>query len=217
MRNVFIIGKPHAYVSMFENARGWRVSNTPEEADVIQFTGGEDVSPDIYGQHKHPRTGNNPSRDNDEIEIFDWCMENKKKMAGICRGGQFLNVMCGGSLLQHVNHHAVYGGHEARCQLTGETGVVSSTHHQMMQPPKKEIPIKYKILMAASLCPHDEKEYCSSVDEEYKVIKGGNISSFDLEAILYPDYGVLCYQPHPEFENFEWCRKRYFYYLSKLF
>src|SRR3546814_3238996 len=35
-----------------------------------------------------------------------------KPMAGICRGGQFLNVMCGGSMIQHVEGHAIHGRSE---------------------------------------------------------------------------------------------------------
>ena len=52
-------------------------------------------------------------------------------MAGICRGGQFLNVMNGGSMHQHIEGHTqshyitLYSGREIP---------VSSTHHQMMIP-----------------------------------------------------------------------------------
>lgn len=33
-------------------------------------------------------------------------------MVGICRGAQFLNVMAGGKMIQHVEGHAIHGTHE---------------------------------------------------------------------------------------------------------
>src|SRR5438309_1359385 len=56
-----------------------------------------------------------------------------KPMAGICRGSQFLNVMAGGRLCQHLDGHGSWHDMETS---DGRSFEVSSTHHQMMLPPE---------------------------------------------------------------------------------
>jgi gamma-glutamyl-gamma-aminobutyrate hydrolase PuuD len=56
-------------------------------------------------------------------------------MAGICRGAQFLNVMAGGKMIQHVDSH---GNYHSMTTIDGEEMEVSSTHHQMIIPPKQD-------------------------------------------------------------------------------
>ena len=41
----------------------------------------------------------------DRVELFTrWAMEDGKPLLGVCRGMQVINVACGGSLLQDVEH-----------------------------------------------------------------------------------------------------------------
>ena len=80
--------------------------------DIVQFTGGEDVSPYLYKAEPHTYTQFNPRRDAWEIEQFERAQQEGCVMAGICRGSQFLNVMCGGTLHQHINGHGLVGMHE---------------------------------------------------------------------------------------------------------
>ena len=95
------------------------------------FTGGEDVHPSYYGEEQGDNTYTNISRDKFEKVIFDTCVKNDIPMVGICRGAQFLTVMNGGRLHQHVNNHTI--GHMIKT-LDGKEFYVSSTHHQMMRP-----------------------------------------------------------------------------------
>lgn len=101
MPSVFIVGhKDYDITSMFLK-QGWEISTNSEEADLLQFTGGEDVTPALYGEGKHPTTDNNPDRDAFESDVYHYYIDKPK--AGICRGGQFLNVMngarCGNMLI----------------------------------------------------------------------------------------------------------------------
>ncbi len=58
-----------------------------DESDIIVFTGGEDVSPDVYGESRvHKLTNSNKSRDNKETYYFEKGFESNKFMIGICRG-----------------------------------------------------------------------------------------------------------------------------------
>jgi gamma-glutamyl-gamma-aminobutyrate hydrolase PuuD len=107
---VFVVDSDVRITRMFM-ANNWLVVPSAKEADLIQFTGGADVSPMLYGEPKHPRTYCDPNRDQHEANIF-WNNIDKPK-AGICRGGQFLNVMSGGSMWQDVDNHAIGGTHAA--------------------------------------------------------------------------------------------------------
>lgn len=57
-----------------------------EPVDLIVFTGGEDVTPSLYGAKNHPATFNNARRDVFEQEIFTNAVLNNIPMVGICRG-----------------------------------------------------------------------------------------------------------------------------------
>jgi putative glutamine amidotransferase len=87
------------------------VKNNPQDFTLAVFTGGEDVDPSYYGKKKNHRTYSNIYRDREEKELFDVLLEHKIPLFGICRGSQFLCVMAGGSLCQHLDNHGGGGGH----------------------------------------------------------------------------------------------------------
>lgn len=103
------------------------------DVKLVVFTGGHDVDPQLYGERKNPKTVSNYGRDVKEQSLFDRVRANNIPMVGICRGAQFLTVMNGGSLIQHVNNHAISGTHKIVLE-DGHTVDVTSTHHQMMNP-----------------------------------------------------------------------------------
>ena len=71
--------------------------------DGILFTGGHDVSPELYGEALRPLCDIPcPQRDTLEAALFRLAMEDGKPMLGICRGLQFLNAMLGGTLYQDL-------------------------------------------------------------------------------------------------------------------
>jgi len=78
----------------------------PDSIGMVSFTGGEDVSPSMYGEPVGYRTGTNKYRDIFEKQIFEQALKHNIPMVGICRGSQFLNVMCGGRMIQDVTNHA---------------------------------------------------------------------------------------------------------------
>ena len=104
-RNVYIVSGSSAYINMYVN-NGWAVVSDMRDADLVHFTGGEDVTPVLYGQHPHPRTYNSEARDQAEMKVYLQALGLDIPMVGECRGGQFLNVMCGGEMYQHVNAQA---------------------------------------------------------------------------------------------------------------
>ncbi len=81
----------------------------------LVLSGGNAVDPRRYGQVNEGlcRTVI-PERDALEYEAFEFCRDRHLPILGICRGHQFLNVACGGSMLQDLTITTVE--HEA----TGE-------------------------------------------------------------------------------------------------
>jgi gamma-glutamyl-gamma-aminobutyrate hydrolase PuuD len=201
MGKVFIVNSSSAYETMFKEY-GWEVVPTMKLADLVQFTGGEDVSPELYGHQKYYRTYNNPRRDYAEMLVFKAAAKEKIPMAGICRGGQFLNVMCGGWMWQDVNGHAIGESHEVIDLVTGETFSATSTHHQMMEHGPGAI-----VLAVARKSTWKVKK--DGMVEETVVDNKCN----DEEVLFYPKHMALCFQPHPEFHNFKDLSSKYFDYL----
>ena len=129
---VFVVGGALGYANFLE---GITLVNEVEEADVVLFTGGEDVTPSLYNCKKHSTTYCNPSRDLAEKEVFNKIKENQIAL-GICRGSQFLCVMNGGLLVQNVHDHAMGRTHGIKSGKDDLDVIyqITSTHHQMQYP-----------------------------------------------------------------------------------
>lgn len=189
---VYIEGERRGpYHTMWERW-GWSVTDNPLKADVIQFTGGADVSPELYGEAPHPQTVANRGRDDLCMELFKMAKAKGKPMAGICRGGQFLNVANGGKMFQHCDGHGIYGTHKALIIESGLMVDVTSTHHQIMRPNRD----KGIVLMEADRL-GQFKEYME--DMGHRWVKADAVEEDDVEAIYYDDTNSLCFQPHPEY------------------
>lgn len=74
-----------------------------ELADGLVLTGGGDVDPARYGEDPIPQLGYvDPERDEAELKLAAWALEDNKPLLAICRGAQVLNVACGGGLYQDL-------------------------------------------------------------------------------------------------------------------
>ncbi len=198
-KKVLIVEGNGQYSRMF-TANGWELADSIDSADLVQFTGGADVTPSLYHEARHPYTSNDPSRDTREARIYKLASQMKKPMAGICRGGQFLNVMCGGSMYQHVNNHAIHGTHLVINMDTGGLLPATSTHHQMMRAGSSAVLLG--VASEATECQHMEGGAIAYHEPE----RGS-----DVEVLHYPEQNILCFQPHPEYlEKTSPCQKWYF-------
>lgn len=71
--------------------------------DGFLLTGGDDVTPSLYGEKALPVCGEtNECRDFSEEKIFKTALKYDKPVLGICRGAQLINVLLGGSLYQDL-------------------------------------------------------------------------------------------------------------------
>ena len=130
------------------------------------------------------------------MTLYIYGVNNNIPMVGICRGAQFLNVMCGGSLYQDVDKHNQ--DHVAHKPDSLEEVMVTSVHHQMMIPSKEG-----EVLLEASVSTYKvrmpDSHHLSLSVEDYTDTKSSASNTSDVEAVYYKEEGCFCYQPHPEY------------------
>ena len=204
MKKVCIVNSSLAYHMLFTSYGFEVVDYVPDDTlrpvDLLVFTGGADVSPGLYGHPEHATTYNDVYRDQREAQIFENALLYNIPMVGICRGGQFLNVMSGGEMYQDVGGHGM--PHEITDLVTGETVYVSSTHHQMMKPSSKGL------LVASSHIGGYREHWDGGIFKR-------ETSEQDVEVVFYEETRSLCFQPHPEFTSPEYIGM-YVYFRSLL-
>ena len=186
MKKVFVVGPAKNYSRWITDHV---LVDSVEEADIVLFTGGEDVDPSLYGCKKHPSTYSNIQRDLEEKAIFEK-VRSDQLCLGICRGSQFLCVMNGGLLIQNVSRHAQFGTHQIICIKDNDVRYeITSTHHQMQYPFVLDPECDYTTL------------YCASRRSEYYEGDGIEYPLCEPEVVLYHKKGMpkcLAIQGHPE-------------------
>lgn len=124
------------------------------ELDGFLLTGGQDISPDLYGQTPAPTCGERClPRDEMEGGLLPLALKRDRPVLGICRGIQFLNAALGGTLYQdlptehpsEVEHHQrppydvgvhrveLVPGSPLQSLLGKERLMVNSYHHQAIR------------------------------------------------------------------------------------
>jgi putative glutamine amidotransferase len=123
-----------------------------DRLDGLFMAGGGDLDPACYTTGAHPKTeGVDPLRDETELTLTRWALEENKPLLGVCRGVQTLNVAAGGTLIQDVGElwpNAIrhqyfpekprsYVAHDITtvdgtwlADVLGTTAHVNSFHHQ---------------------------------------------------------------------------------------
>lgn len=182
---VYVVGGALGYTRFLDNVE---ITHDIKDADIVMFTGGEDVDPSIYRCKRHPRTWSNIERDEEEKKIFDTINPNQL-VIGICRGSQLMCALNGGILVQDVRGHAIGRTHP----ITNgkEVYEITSTHHQMQYPfdlPQED----YDILYWANIGSNYEGD---KINPDIIMEKG------EPEIVLYHRPGkpkCLAIQGHPE-------------------
>lgn len=103
---------PAEYVDAVRRAGGVPVLMAPGEphwgavlgeVDAFVLTGGGDIDPDRYGGRKHETNyGVDQERDVLELAVARAILDTGLPALGICRGAQILNVVEGGTLIEHI-------------------------------------------------------------------------------------------------------------------
>lgn len=131
----------------------------------ILLTGGGDIAPQFLGEESHLVLNDVQSaRDELELTLVRWSLEQSKPILGICRGMQVMNVAAGGSLIQDIatlcpnaNKHDYFNSQDypldflahqvtvkkdsrLRAVLNNDQLPVNSSHHQAL----KEVSSAYR-------------------------------------------------------------------------
>jgi len=189
--SVYVEGPPsetRPFAEMF--VRSWcRKADTPDEADLVVFSGGEDVNPIYYDEEPHPLCSFNTKRDEKDMLLYAHCLDNGIPMLGICRGAQFLWVMNGGKLYQHIDNHV---GDHAMWDVRKKIMIdkVSSVHHQSCI---RNADIGAEVLGESSVA---KERWRNKTDKTVGTMA-------DIEAFFIRDTCCLGIQGHPEYKGYD--------------
>jgi gamma-glutamyl-gamma-aminobutyrate hydrolase PuuD len=151
---VFIATKDF-YSSVSSLFEGHEVNLLPKDyrkvsMDLLVFTGGEDVHPNEYGEPAPEHGWFNTQRDRWEIQVMRDVLSNRvrvKKVLGICRGIQLINVAMGGNLIYDIGEYygKIHdGAHELNWKvetpLKDVFPMVNSMHHQCLKTIASHLP-----------------------------------------------------------------------------
>ncbi|USO00978.1 MAG: gamma-glutamyl-gamma-aminobutyrate hydrolase family protein [Alphaproteobacteria bacterium] len=135
------------------------IAAVPHYLDILSgivVTGGAfDVNPELYGEPLTPaiQARLKPLRTNFEMALLEGALKRDMPILGICGGEQILNVVLGGSLIQHIpdqvpdalehlqNYDAAHTAHKIHIapntllhRLVGQTTIdVNTSHHQAVK------------------------------------------------------------------------------------
>ena len=123
--------------------------------DALLMVGGADVDPARYGATRHPETaGVDTAQDCFEMALLRSAIERDMPVLAICRGMQVLNVVLGGTLIQHLpddarrighrkEHHPVALEPESKVARAAGSALVSghSVHHQAIDSLGRDLTI----------------------------------------------------------------------------
>ncbi|KRL05346.1 gamma-glutamyl-gamma-aminobutyrate hydrolase family protein [Liquorilactobacillus oeni] len=125
--------------------------------DGFFFTGGPDVLPAFYGEEPHVKMGfSDIKRDRLELALVKRALVAGKKMLGICRGMQVINIALGGTVYQDLEseygnqtehlikhfqaaptaeptHYVEFESGTRLNRLYGSRQLVNSRHHQAVR------------------------------------------------------------------------------------
>lgn len=155
-----------------------------DQISLVVFTGGEDVHPSFYGGEHLGISAVNIKRDRHEIQIFEYCQKHNIKRLGICRGVQFLGVMAGGSMYQHVSDHAGVL-HKITYPALNKEVIVNSLHHQLIKLPETGLPIAWSSDKLSRIYIGPDSLYAGPPERE-------------IEAAIFPEINAMGVQFHPE-------------------
>jgi len=187
MNKVLVINEFWDTAGMFRKY-GWQETKSYDDADLVLFTGGADIGPELYGEKEHRRTYTSPARDKVEVEAFNEALKRNIPMAGICRGAQLLCALSGGKLYQDVDNHSS-GDHDMVDAKSGRIITTTSIHHQMCILPKDAELIAYAT----------ESTRKETYDEVHRT--GDDKFGVDVEVFYIPRTQCLGFQGHPEYSG----------------
>lgn len=160
---------PRGYIKGVQNAGGIPILlpiTDPDYAkiyvsqiDKLVLAGGQDVSPEIYGQIKNATGHYSKDRDDFEQALITETLKQGKPIFAVCRGMQLVNVYFGGTLHQEIgplsdvkhiqdpipreepSHDLLLEKTSSLHNIYGNQGKINSFHHQAVDNLGEELQI----------------------------------------------------------------------------
>jgi gamma-glutamyl-gamma-aminobutyrate hydrolase PuuD len=197
--SVYVVGsEAHLFPRMLALAKCNKATSV-QDADIVLFTGGADVSPELYGKEAHRSVYAYPEEDVRDILVFREAVQLGVPMVGVCRGAQFLHVANGGTLYQDVDKHN--SSHNIWCKQDMKSVRASSVHHQMC--------VYQNSMSVLADAVESTYRWIDPVTQHQPPKNPTLPHEFDIEAFWYPETACLGFQGHPEYPGFEdytrWC------------
>ena len=216
---IYLAGYPsyQSYLKWIQRIEGLNISivKNPVIADLMVLAGGEDISPDFYGEEQLSSTYVSKNRDISEAADIAIALEKQIPMLGICRGAQLLCAVAGGKVVQDMRHpskHTMYAAIPGSSNYTVLN--TNSLHHQMAYPYNLSKD-HYRVLAKAHIFKSDDiiKIGQSSIIKFEEIIKSG-----EPEIVWYKKIKALGIQGHPEMlENdnpfVQYCKNLFTHYF----
>lgn len=164
----------------------------PLVIDALLLPGGGDIDPHRYGQKPDPRVYNiDPEQDRLDFRTAQYALDHGLPIMGICRGMQLLNVLYGGTLIQHLPASAV----KHSLQLEGEvkTLVAAFTPHEVKIAPDSRLAgtLGHSVLSASA-----HHQAIDRLGEGLDIVAWA--ADGTIEAVEDPQRNVIGVQWHPE-------------------
>lgn len=98
-----------------------------DDMDGFILPGGGDIDSNLYGQSMNG--AENPVKENDlfSLTFLREIIKKEKKVLGICRGMQLMNVEAGGSLIQHIPNSGLHNQYEKQYEYVDTIRIESGS------------------------------------------------------------------------------------------
>ncbi len=166
-----------------------------EQMDGFVFQGGTDLAPETYGETPIGRWKGDPRRDQYEMKLLDYAIQNNKPVFGICRGFQLMNAYFGGTLYQDITTQ-----HEEALQHR-DAAAYDQLNHQIEFVPDKLLDHLFKNQQGSMTVNTVHHQAVKELGKDLEVLAvcpdDGIIEAFHWTKA--PEGKVLGVQWHPEF------------------
>ena len=185
-------------VNGYTNYANWfphEIVESLEEAELVLAEGGSDVSSKYYEEESGRFSHHNEVRDAHEYAVLTKAIELSKPIFGTCKGAQWLSVLAGGKLVQHLNHPSSH----SITFYDGSSIKVNSLHHQLMHPYNLNKG-DYEIVAWASGL---SNMHLNGKDEQMMLPRDRNDINKEVEIAYFRKLNGLGFQNHLELMNYD--------------